>query len=243
MAAHARGCAVGLRAAARSLAAWDDTTSQRWAMPSCPNARPSSRVVASRRGHRSPGRAWGMTCAPSVRGPGMRGLKPSVARGAAGAAGDRVASAPSSLGVGARAKAALRASARSVPSGVSDVLSAPRWLTRGPPPSGDTRSAQTPCCQSGRCALASPWVMARGGVALAETAWPLRDQRVVSRCWQRGARRSWAQPASAHALNHRSPPEAWTASGSVAKLPFRGKIQKSCTGKSITCESKLSCFR
>ena len=31
--------------------------------------------------------------------------------------------------------------------------------------------------------------------------------------------------------------------GSVAKLPFRGKIRKSCIGKSMTCESKLSCFR
>src|SRR5215475_1039081 len=32
-------------------------------------------------------------------------------------------------------------------------------------------------------------------------------------------------------------------SGFVAKLPFRGKIRKSCIGKSMTCESKLSCFR
>ena len=31
--------------------------------------------------------------------------------------------------------------------------------------------------------------------------------------------------------------------GSVAKMPFRGKIRKSCVGKSMTCESKLSCFR
>jgi tetratricopeptide (TPR) repeat protein len=31
--------------------------------------------------------------------------------------------------------------------------------------------------------------------------------------------------------------------GSVAKLPFRGKIQKSSMGKSMACESKLSCFR
>src|SRR5215831_11409461 len=35
----------------------------------------------------------------------------------------------------------------------------------------------------------------------------------------------------------------WTGVGSVAKLPFRGKIRKSCVGKSMTCESKLSCFR
>src|SRR5215510_15748698 len=34
-----------------------------------------------------------------------------------------------------------------------------------------------------------------------------------------------------------------THAGSVAKLPFRGKIRKSCTGKSMTCESTLSCFR
>jgi len=31
--------------------------------------------------------------------------------------------------------------------------------------------------------------------------------------------------------------------GSVAKLPFRGKIRRLCIGKSRTCESKLSCFR
>ncbi len=33
------------------------------------------------------------------------------------------------------------------------------------------------------------------------------------------------------------------AARSVAKLPFRGKIRKSCIGKSMTSESKLSCFR
>src|SRR5437879_13173123 len=31
--------------------------------------------------------------------------------------------------------------------------------------------------------------------------------------------------------------------GSVAKLPFGGKIQKSAVGKSIVCEPQLSCFR
>jgi hypothetical protein len=31
--------------------------------------------------------------------------------------------------------------------------------------------------------------------------------------------------------------------GSVAKLAFGGQIRKSALGKSITCESQLSCFR
>ena len=52
-ASHARGGAVVRRASARAMAAGDETTSPRWAMPSGPHAMPSSRVVSSRCGHRS----------------------------------------------------------------------------------------------------------------------------------------------------------------------------------------------
>ena len=43
-------------------------------------------------------------------------------------------------------------------------------------------------------------------------------------------------------IGHKLGKRSWVK-GSVAKLPFRGKIRKPCIGKSMTCESKLSCFR
>jgi alkanesulfonate monooxygenase SsuD/methylene tetrahydromethanopterin reductase-like flavin-dependent oxidoreductase (luciferase family) len=56
-------------------------------------------------------------------------------------------------------------------------------------------------------------------------------------------------PALLQRVGYYGPPEGAApafrrlAEGSVAKLPFRGKIRKSCLGKSMTCETQLSCFR
>src|SRR5262249_5327834 len=58
--------------------------------------------------------AWGMTCDTSLRGPGMRVLKSRLASVVAVSSGERLASAPRYRGVGERAKAAIKASARSL---------------------------------------------------------------------------------------------------------------------------------
>ena len=134
------------------------------------------------------------------------------ARGAAVASGDRVASARRERGVGARAKAARKAAARSGHIGGSDVWPSPLWLTRGTPPSGDTRRAQTTCFQSGRGSVAEPWVSHMACASLSGPAAPRRAQRGGARGGTRGAMRAWAPPARAHALNHRAPPSAGTAS-------------------------------
>ena len=80
----------------------------------------------------------------------MRVIKPSLASVGAVSSVYSLASATRYLGVGALAKAAIRASARSLKIGVSDVLPSQLLLTRGTPPSWDTRSSKTTCFKSGR---------------------------------------------------------------------------------------------
>ena len=152
------------------------------------------------------------TCATRWRVPGRRVLQPHVARGVAVAAVYRVAAATRDRGVGAWAQAGITAWARSCNIGVADAWPSQRVLTQGTPPSGDTLHANTACFQAGRGSVAAPGGMVMAGASRSGTESPRRAKLVVSRGWQRWARPSWTHTAHASALNHRSQPDAWTAS-------------------------------
>jgi hypothetical protein len=83
----------------------------------------------------------------------MRGIKPRLASVAAVSAGESLAAATRYRGVGALAEADIKASARACNIWVSEVWASELVLTRGTPPSWDTRSAHPACCKSGRWAL------------------------------------------------------------------------------------------
>jgi hypothetical protein len=71
---------------------------------------------------------------------------------------------------------------------------------------------------------------------------PLRWRRRSGRCPQGCASPQVAPGAEALGVQPSQRRRgAWQ--GSVAKLPFGGKIQKPAVGKSIVCEPQLSCFR